>query len=265
MDFSTSTLATGTAVRLPLPEPGHFPAPAAARPAAAQCMDCSVRTRCLPGGMNEREAQCLCSITIGRRRVRKGQVIYRENDNFLFMYAVRCGTFKSTVMLNNGADQVTGFHLPGDVLGFDGTVSGRHPTTATALEDAEVCVVPYSQLTDACADVRGLRMQILRMAGTELVRDQRLLALIANTHSEQRVAAFLVGLSDRMRERGFSPHEFLLRMTRADIGSYLGTTLETVSRSLSAFARRGFITVRRREIHLVDIDALRAEFESALP
>jgi CRP/FNR family transcriptional regulator len=266
MDFTTTTTGTGDGTsgwtpQQPLPAQGPPSQPGP----GVQCMECSARSRCLPAGMSEREARCLAHITIGRRRVRKGQAVYRENDRFLFMYAVRFGTFKSTVMLNNGADQVTGFHLPGEVIGFDATVSGRHPTTATALEDAEVCVLPYSQLTDACGDQRGLRMQVIRMAGAELVRDHRLLALIANTHSEQRVAAFLVGLSERMRERGFSPSEFLLRMTRAEIGSYLGTTLETVSRSLSAFARRGIITVRRREIHLVDIEALRAEFEPGLP
>jgi CRP/FNR family transcriptional regulator len=238
--------------------------PPAAHPAGPpSCRDCSARGRCLPAGMTDSQARCLSAITIGRRRVRKGQAVYREGDRFLYMYAVHFGTFKSAVMLNNGADHVTGFHLPGDVMGFDATVSSRHPTTATALEDAEVCVLPYSQLTDASGE-RSLRMQVMRMVGAELVRDHRLLALIANTHSEQRVAAFLLSLSQRMRERGFSPRDFLLRMTRAEIGSYLGTTLETVSRSLSAFARRGFITVRRRQIHLSDIDALRAEFETDL-
>jgi CRP/FNR family transcriptional regulator, anaerobic regulatory protein len=266
MDFTTTnTTHDGVPCAWAPPEelPAHGPPPHTG--SAPQCLECSARSRCIPAGMTDPEARCLSGITIGRRRVRKGQAIYRENDRFLFMYAVHFGTFKSAVMLNNGADQVTGFHLPGDMMGFDATVSGRHPTTATALEDAEVCVLPYSQLTDACGNQRGLRMQVIRMACAELVRDHRLLALIANTHSEQRVAAFLVGLSDRMRERGFSPSEFLLRMTRAEIGSYLGTTLETVSRSLSAFARRGFITVHRREIHLVDIDALRAEFEPGLP
>jgi CRP/FNR family transcriptional regulator len=229
---------------------------------AAQCVECPARNHCLPAAITEREARCVARITIARRRVRKGHAIYRENERFAFMYAVRFGIFKSTLTVDKGTDQVTGFHLPGDVIGFDATASGRHPTTATALEDAEVCVLPYEQLTDACAEQRALRMQMLRLAGAELVRDQRLLALIVHAHSEQRVAAFLVGLSDRLRERGFSPSEFLLRMTRAEIGSYLGTTLETVSRSLSNFARRGFITVHRREIHLVNIDALRAEFEA---
>ncbi|GAB3773016.1 fumarate/nitrate reduction transcriptional regulator Fnr [Ramlibacter monticola] len=263
MDFTTSSrdvLAAGGA-QLP-PAPARTPSRAAPAP---QCVGCGARQRCLPAGLSEHEARCLHAVTIGRRRVRKGQALYREGERFLFLYAVRFGTFKSTAMLNSGSDQVTGFHLPGDVMGFDATVSNRHPTTATALEDAEACALPYSQLTDACAEERSLRMQMLRLAGAELVRDQRLLALIAHTHSEQRVAAFLLSLSQRMRERGFSPSDFLLRMTRAEIGSYLGTTLETVSRSLSAFARRGFITVRRRQIHLADLDALRAEFETDLP
>lgn len=229
-----------------------------------RCLSCSARQRCLPAGTEPGDTQWLHSVTIAQRRVRKGQPIYREGERFLFLYAVHSGTFKSSMMLNDGADQVTGFHLPGEIMGFDATGSGRHPTTATALEDAEVCVLPYSQLTDACAGARSLRMQILRLAGAELVREQRLLALIAHTHPDQRVAGFLLGLSQRMRERGFSPNDFLLRMTRADMGSYLATTLETVSRSLSAFARRGFITVRRRQIHLADVEALRAEFSSAL-
>lgn len=263
MDFTTTPAESPRTI----PIVADFAVRSAAPPAPAshQCLACSARHRCLPAGMTDREAACLTGMTIARRRVRKGQAIFRQGDRFLFLYAVRFGTFKSTMMLHSGGDQVTAFHLPGDVMGFDGTDSGRHPTTATALEDGEVCVLPYSQLTDACADVRALRVHVMGMAGAELVRDQRLLALIANTHSEQRVAAFLLGLSQRMRERGFSPSDFLLRMTRAEIGSYLGTTLETVSRSLSAFARRGFITVRRRQIHLVDIDSLRAEFEPELP
>lgn len=267
MDFTTSTAAVATAgeARSAFTPLAGTPAEWRPPPAGApHCLGCSARNRCLPAGMTEKEAGCLCGITIGRRRVRKGQPVFREGDRFLFMYAVRFGTFKSAIMLGDGSDQVTGFHLPGDMMGFDATPSGRHPTTATALEDAEVCALPYSQLMQAGTVERGLHTRMLRMAGAEIVRDQRLLALMGRTHSEQRVAAFLLSLSVRMRERGFSPSEFLLRMTRAEIGSYLGTTLETVSRSLSNFAKRGYITVRRREIHLLDPDGLRAEFASTL-
>jgi CRP/FNR family transcriptional regulator len=261
MDFST-TMADAAPAWAPLQE---LPRVGRAPGAMPQCSGCSARHRCLPAGLSEGETRCRCSVTIGRRRVRRGVSLYREGERFQFLYAVRFGSFKSSCTLQNGVDQVTAFHLPGDVIGFDASAASQHPTTAVALEDSEVCVLPYSQLTDACGEQRGLRLQLMRMASAELVREQRLLALIAHTHTEQRVAAFLVQLSQRMRERGFSSSEFLLRMTRADIGSYLGTTLETVSRSLSSFSRRGYVSVRRRHIQLVDIAALHSEFASALP
>lgn len=266
MDFTTLTGPTPPAVdyaalaEIPLP---HERTPVASPD--PDCTTCRARERCLAAGMTDSEVRCLGQMTIGRRRVKKGQPVFRQGERFLFMYAVRCGTLKSTLTMKNGCDQVTAFHLPGELLGFDAIASGRHPTSLTALEDAEVCAIPYSQLADASAELRTLRLEVMRLAGAELVREQRLLALIANTHSEERVAAFLLNLSQRMEERGFSASEFLLRMTRAEIGSYLGTTLETVSRSLSAFARRGFIKVRRRRIHIVDTESLRAEFEGVLP
>lgn len=263
MDFTTSTEAAAAwTAAFDSPTPPRTPFTPAL---PGQCLTCPVRQRCIAAGIGQAESQRLCGLTIGRRRLRKGQTVYREGDRFLFMYAVRFGTLKSSMELRSGRQQVTAFHLPGELLGFDAVATGRHPTTLTALEDAEVCALPYSQLADASAELRGLRQKVLQLAGAELVREQRLLAMIVNTHSEQRVAAFLLNLSERMEERGFSPHEFLLRMTRAEIGSYLGTTLETVSRSLSAFARRGFIGIRRRHVHLKDAQALRAEFEAQLP
>jgi CRP/FNR family transcriptional regulator, anaerobic regulatory protein len=253
MDFTSAT------------SPVTFPAPIAdagggcgtapdGRP--AQCAACPSRTRCLSSG--DSESAQVARLALGRRRVRKGQSLYRAGDRFLFVYAVRFGSFKSTLALPDGREQVVAFHLPGDVVGFDATATGEHPTTLTALESAEICAIPYSQLSDASAESRTLREHVLRIAGVELVRDQKLLALIAHSHTEERVAAFLVQLSERMQERGYSPREFNLRMTRADIGSYLGTTLETVSRTLSAFARRGIVNVERRRIQVVDMDALRA-------
>jgi CRP/FNR family transcriptional regulator, anaerobic regulatory protein len=265
MDFTTHTP--------PAPAGYDYPAvpdfPVKVRSAtpgpSTDCGSCRAQTRCLAAGLGESENHCLGQLTIGRRRVRKGQTVFRQGERFLFMYAVRFGTLKSTLTMKSGCEQVTAFHLPGELLGFDAMGSGKHPTTLSALEDTEVCAIPYLQLVDAAAELRSLRMGVMQMAGAELVREQRLLALIANSHSEERVAAFLLNLSQRMKERGFSSTEFLLRMTRAEIGSYLGTTLETVSRSLSAFARRGYINVRRRKIQLVDTDSMMAEFEAAMP
>ncbi|MBI5278031.1 MAG: helix-turn-helix domain-containing protein [Burkholderiales bacterium] len=234
-------------------------------PPASQCAGCAVRRMCLPAGLADWEERGFSSVRIGRRRVRKGQALCREGDPFHFMYAVRCGTFKAAAAKRDGGEQVTAFHLPGELMGFDAASVQRHPTTLTAIEDSEVCCVPYSQLSDASGELRTLRTRLVQLASTELVRDHQLLMLISNTHTEARVAAFLLGMSKRMQERGYSPSEFLLRMTRAEIGSYLGTTLETVSRCLSAFARRGFITVRKRRIQLLDVPALTRAFECEMP
>jgi CRP/FNR family transcriptional regulator, anaerobic regulatory protein len=266
MDFTTThTSHAPSGVDFPATSGFPIPVRSATEAPPSDCSSCRSSERCLAAGLGESENHCLGQLTIGRRRVRKGQTVYRQGERFLFMYAVRFGTLKSVLTMKNGCEQVTAFHLPGEMLGIDAAGAGKHPTTLTALEDAEVCAIPYTQLADAAADLRSLRMGVMQMAGAELVREQRLLALIANSHSEERVAAFLMNLSERMQERGFSSSEFLLRMTRAEIGSYLGTTLETVSRSLSAFARRGYIKVRRRRIQLVDTDSMMAEFETALP
>lgn len=254
MDFTTFSSNDSATLCVPAdPALACGSAPATHSPCAA----CASHGRCLTAGSSEWESVRFSQLALGRRRVRRGQSIYRAGDKFLFMYAVRFGSFKSSIVLEDGREQVVAFHLPGDTVGLDGTATGEHPTTLTALENAEICAIPYSQLSDVSAEFRTLREQVMRIAGRELVRDHKLLALIAHSHAEERVAAFLVQLSERMQERGYSPREFNLRMTRADIGSYLGTTLETVSRSLSAFAKRGIVKVDRRRIQLVDMDALR--------
>jgi CRP/FNR family transcriptional regulator, anaerobic regulatory protein len=223
-----------------------------------ECAGCPAASRCVTNGSTARESASFARLPLGRRRVRKAQSIYRIGDRFHFMYAVRFGSLKSSTALPDGTEQVVGFHLPGDVVGFDAVATGEHQTTLTALESSEICAIPYSQLSDASAEFRTMRERVMQFAGAELVREHKLLALIAHSHTEERVAAFLVQLSDRMHERGYSPRDFILRMTRAEIGSYLGTTLETVSRALSAFARRGIVKVDRRHIHVLDMDALRA-------
>jgi CRP/FNR family transcriptional regulator len=272
LDFTEGAAAESAACEQPIVWERLSPASsgpgtraAAAALPAAPCASCGVRALCLPAGMAEWEARGLSSVTIGRRRIKKGQVVCREGDAFHFMYAVRFGTFKAVVAKRDGGEQVTTFHLPGELMGFDAAADGRHPSSLVALEDSEVCSLPYAQLSDASGEIRNLRMRLIQLASTELVRDHRLLMLISNTHSEARVAAFLLHMSQRMRERGYSSSEFLLRMTRGEIGSYLGTTLETVSRCLSSFARRGFIEVRKRRIQLVDVAGLTQAFELDMP
>ena len=247
----------------PLPQPlrrlGFVPTPAP-HPSLppAPCETCSVRSLCLPAGLDERSKPALDGLLIGRRRLRKGQKLYRAGDPFIFLYAVRTGSFKTSLQRGDGGEHVNAFHLPGDIMGFDGMADGTYRTTACALENAEACPIPFGQLMEACATSPELRKRVSQLMGAQLVREHRTTLLLARHLSESRVAGFLLLVSQWMRERGYSAREFHLRMSRAEIGSYLGTSLETVSRALSLFARQGFITVRSRRIELVNPEGLSA-------
>jgi len=246
MDLHGDTVARAIVLR-PLARSSSG-APRARLP-SAPCESCSVRHLCLPGTLDLHSGALFDGLLIGRRRLRKGQKLYRAGDPFLSLYAVRVGTFKSAIPLADGGEHVTAFHLPGDIMGFEG---------------AEACPIPFAQLMEACADSGGLRKRVAQLMGAQLVREYRTTQLVARHLSEARVAGFLLLVSGWMRERGYSPRAFHLRMSRAEIGSYLGTTLETVSRALSLFARRGFIQVQSRQIELVDEAGLRA-FEAGDP
>lgn len=266
MDFQAPV--TGAAAllgRAALLGPAALPLAIAITPAPAMlprapCEHCTVRHLCLPGTLDSRSRDALDGLLIGRRRLRKGQILFREGERFHYLYAVRFGSFKSTFPLPTEGERVNSFYLAGDVMGFDGAADGRHPTTATALEAAETCAIPFAELMDACAGSPALRKRISQLMGRQLVREYRSVQLFARRHMEERVAAFLLELAGWMHERGYSSRAFQLRMSRADIGSYLGTTIETVSRCLSLFAREGYITVRTRQIDLLDAEGLRTSY-----
>ena len=217
----------------------------------SRCGSCAVRQMCLPAGLDADGDAALRRLVLGPRRLRKGQHLYLAGEPFQFLYAVRFGTLKSTLTLVHGGEQVTGFHLAGDLLGLDGPADGQHPTGAMALENAETCAISYAHLLEACAESRTLRRRVGQLMAGQLVREHATMELIARSHTEARVAGFLLLMAQSMRQRGYSAREFQLRMSRAEIGSYLGMSLETVSRSLSAFHRSGLVRVRSRSIELL--------------
>lgn len=229
-------------------------------PGHAACATCLVRHVCLPSWSEPGTNTTMDRTPIAQRRVRKGQSVFRDGERCEFIYAVRFGSFKSVASLRDGREQVMYFHLPGELFGFEGLATGTHPTSARALEDAEVCVLPYAELSEAAGESRAVLHHLTSTLSAELVRERHLAALIASTRSEERVGTFLLNLSQRLHARGYSASAFQLRMTREEIGSYLGATLETVSRCLSSLARQGFVTVRRRQIEIVDPQGLRASF-----
>jgi len=230
-------------------------------PLKTLCSNCHLRELCLPCGMAGSDVARLDSLMFARRRVRSAQALYHEGERFQFVYAVRSGTFKSSLTLADGREQVSGFHIAGELMGLDGVAQGNHASSATALEDAEVCAIPYADLTELAAGSSGTQHLVSRLMIREIVREQSLMMLLGSMNAEERLVAFLLNLSQRLKARGYSAHEFHLRMTRAEIGSYLGMTLETVSRTFSAFQEQRLLEVDKRHIRIIDPDALARAFE----
>jgi len=217
------------------------------------CTTCNLRELCLPCGLTEPDTALLGDLVYTRKRVRRGDSLYRAGGTFDSLYAIRSGFFKSSVVLQDGRAQVTGFHMAGEILGMDGIGTESHNADVIALEDSEVCIIPYEHLVEP-----RLQRQLHKVMSRELVRDQGLMMLLGTMKAEERLAAFLLTLSQRFVARGFSPHEFHLRMTRDEIGSYLGLSLETVSRLFSRFQEDGLITVQQKHICILDVPGLRS-------
>ena len=219
----------------------------------AKCSACNLRDLCLPRELASEEVIAFSDVVATRKRIKRGDTLYRNGEDFGAIYAVRTGFFKSSVVLEDGRDQVTGFHMAGEIVGMDGIGTDHHMSDVIALEDSEVCIIPYGRLEEA-----GMQRQLHKAMSRELVRDQGVMLLLGTMRAEERLAAFLLNLSQRFTARGFSPSEFHLRMTREEIGSYLGLSLETVSRLFSRFQEDGLIGVQQKHIVIHDIPGLKS-------
>jgi CRP/FNR family transcriptional regulator, anaerobic regulatory protein len=224
---------------------------------AVSCSSCCLREVCLPCGLDKAGMGAMDELARGKRRIAKGAPLYRSGDAFGSLFAIRGGSFKSVGSSRAGEQKVTGLHLPGEVMGLEAINTRRHGYDAIALEDSEVCIIPYAQLTQLSQRMPQLQGQLLRILSGDISRDQGLMLLLGAMDAEQRVAAFLLSLSRRYQKLGYAAARFSVRMTREDIGSYLGLTLETVSRVFSRLQRDGLITAHQKDVELKNLDALR--------
>jgi CRP/FNR family transcriptional regulator len=222
------------------------------------CANCNLRELCLPVGLSVGDLDKVEELVAMRRKVKRGESVFRTGDVFESLYAVRVGFLKSTVVTSVGREQVTGFHMTGELIGLDGISAGKHTCDTIALEDTEVCVIPYRHIDDIAAQVPALRNHFHRVMSREIVREHGVMLVLGTMIAEERLATFLLNLSQRFQARGYSTSEFVLRMTRAEIGNFLGLKLETVSRVLSRFTKDGLLEVNQKRIHIVDADGLRA-------
>lgn len=220
------------------------------------CSNCNLRELCMPMGLSESELSRIDDLVAVRRKIKRGTTLFRTGEKFTNLFAIRTGFFKTSVASEDGRDQVTGFQMAGEVMGLDGIVNDFHTCDAIALEDAEVCVMPFDRIEELSREVIALQRHVHKIMSREIVRENSVLLLLGSMRAEERLAAFLLNLVQRLHARGFSPHELVLRMTREEIGSYLGLKLETVSRTFSKFADEGIVEVKQRYVRIVSADAL---------
>lgn len=213
---------------------------------------------CLPIGMARTDVTRLDELIKERIRLPKGSALFHLGDKTEAVYGIRSGSLKTQLEDASGQVQITGFLLPGEILGMDGLVNNIHVSHAIALEDSEVCVIRLEEMDQLSLQMPVLQRQFRRLMSMEINRSHQLVMALGALRSEQRLAAFLLNLSSRLAALGYSPSEFVLRMSREEIGNYLGLTLETVSRLFSRFAKEGLIHIHQREVRILDMQALRA-------
>lgn len=216
------------------------------------CQNCSISQLCIPSSLSDSELEQLDQIIERKKPIQKGQELFKAGDELKSLYAIRSGTIKSYTITEQGDEQITAFHLAGDLVGFDAINADIHPSFAQALETSMVCEIPYDILDTLCGKIPKLRQQIMRLMSNEIRGDQEMILLLSKKNAEERLAAFLYNLSSRFSQRGFSAREFRLTMTRGDIGNYLGLTVETISRLLGRFQKSNILSVKGKYITILD-------------
>lgn len=220
------------------------------------CQHCGFSQLCLPYTLSENELDKLDDIIQRKKPAHKGDFLFEAGKPLHALYAVRTGSFKTFTLTEQGEEQITGFHLPGDVIGFDAIGEQQHPSYAQALETAMVCEIPFNNLDHLLDQVPKLRQQLMRLMSQDIHGDQQMMLLLNRKTAEEKLAAFIITLAQRFGERGFSRREFRLTMTRGEIGNYLGLTVETISRLLGRFHKDELIHVDGKLISIANFDAL---------
>jgi CRP/FNR family transcriptional regulator len=217
------------------------------------CTACQDSGLCMPGLSQAPCREARPGVTIVRRRLAADQVLYAQGDVFEHIYAVRSGTLKSTVTQADGRAQICAFHTVGEVIAMDAMADGVHATSTTALEETQVCAINYAPFAELVGQEAKLRDRLSELMSLEIVRGQRQMMLLGLASARERVASFVMDMSRRFQAQGYSARDFNLRMTRAEIGSYLGLTLETVSRTFALFREEGSLQVDNRRVRIADI------------
>jgi len=220
------------------------------------CSNCNMRELCMPIGLSNADLARIDEVIGARRKIKRSETLFHNGERFSNLYAIRTGFFKTCVTSEDGRDQVTDFQMAGEIIGLDGIVNDSHTCDAIALEDGEICAMPFVQIENLSREVNVLQRHVHKIMSREIVREHGVMLLLGSMRAEERLAAFLLNLAQRLHARGFSQSELVLRMTREEIGSFLGLKLETISRTFSRFVEDGIVEVRQRHVRILNTDSL---------
>jgi CRP/FNR family transcriptional regulator len=246
----------------PVPQPRSVHRTLHAVRAAPSCSTCGVLSFCLSCGADH-AGEYLDELVAQRTQLRKGDVLVHRGDPFTALYAIHSGSCKSVLTTACGGEQIVGYHITGEVVGAEAIFKGVHDATVTALEDSEFCTIQFDRVQALASRNDDFQRAFNAFLSREIGLERRLMLVLGTMRAEQRLASFLLDLADRYRARGYSSCEFVLRMTREEIGSHLGLKLETVSRLFSRFHQEGLIGVQGREVKLLDRAGLQQIIDSA--
>lgn len=218
----------------------------------AHCKECSLSALCLPLSLNMEDMDALDDIVKRGRPLKKGEFLFRQGDGFNSIFAVRSGSLKTFSVTDSGEEQITGFHLPSELVGMSGMDAEIYPVSAQALETTSLCEIPFDKLDELAVQLPQLRRQLMRLMSREIRDDQQMMLLLSKKTADERIATFLVNLSARFRARGYSANHFRLAMSRSEIGNYLGLAVETVSRVFTRFQQNGLLAAEGKDVQILD-------------
>lgn len=223
----------------------------------AVCSKCHVREICMPIGISSDLLKKLDELVYVRRRLKSGATLYHAGSNCHALYAVKTGFIKTENLHYDGKSQITGFYMAGEIFGFDGLSTEIHMSTSVALEDSEICVIPIERIHNTEIDSLRLQQYFYKLMSREIIRDHTMMMVLGSMQGEERVAAFVLNLSQRFKMRGYSAYHLILRMKREEIGSYLGIKIETVSRIFTKFQAQGLLDVHQKDIRILNLQGLK--------
>jgi len=226
------------------------------------CGSCPLGTECFPGAMEPAGLRELEDLVEHTAPLHAGSVLFRQGDPFQYIAVIRLGTVKTYAVDREGREQTLGFHMPGDFIGLSAIDEERHPCNAIALDTVMLCKLPFRVIADLAARMPTLQTKLFRLMSRDIARATQ---LSCNTTADERLAAFLIGMADRMAARGYAANRWQFTMSRMDIASYLRLAPETLSRLLRRFQEEGLVTVVGRNVELRGRERLQVLASSGPP